>query len=201
MDYREKEFKNKFNAAARLLGVKPNEISSLKLRENINSYSEYHELIQFAEHEIGIQCQDVDGAFHGNGHLINHENNKIIIVEHETGLEILYISGSIASLIGLIPLVLQGWRAINRHRGGRNHMDHEDVEIRRLDSSGHLIEEHIHDRNGINAISMMIFNSALLSTANLLEREMKHINEQIQSLTSRVDSLEKSKTTKKKSAK
>jgi len=37
------------------------------------------------------------------------ERVTLILVEHETGLEILCIAGSIASLIGLVPLVLQGW--------------------------------------------------------------------------------------------
>ena len=38
----------------------------------------------------------------GDAYVISQDQQKLVIVEHETGLEILYIAGSIASLIGLV---------------------------------------------------------------------------------------------------
>jgi hypothetical protein len=125
----------------------------------------------------------------GQGYLLENNKNKIIIVEHETGLEILYIAGSIASLIGLIPLVLQSWRSIRGNFSRRNHLDH-DIEIRRVDNNGHLREDHVH---GMRAYETSIgsFYSALTSSANLIESEIKEVMEDVKKLTLRVDKVEK----------
>ena len=69
---------------------------------------------------------------------------KLLAVEHETGLEVLYVAGSVASLFGLIPLVLQGWAAIRGRFPRRHAQFDEPVEVRRIDNAGRLQEEHLH---------------------------------------------------------
>ena len=114
MTYREDAFKTKFADAARCLDVAPDQVISLKLRETVGSYSEYRHLLKTLEHEFGISWQEVDGNFQGTGYIVGDNKYKIIVVEHETGLEILYIAASIASLVGVIPLVLQCWSRMSR---------------------------------------------------------------------------------------
>ncbi|MBN2021224.1 MAG: hypothetical protein JW809_00380 [Pirellulales bacterium] len=62
---------------------------SLKIRENVGGYHDYHVLLRELEREAGIQSQDVQGNFQGNGYLVEQSKTKVIVVEHETGLEIL----------------------------------------------------------------------------------------------------------------
>ena len=111
-DYRQKTFKAKFTSASKHLGVDPDQVISLKLRDMVASYSEYQELLHVLEQEVGIHWSEVDGNLQGKGYLVDHDDQKVIVVEHETGLELLYIAGSIASLIGLIPLVIQAWGSV-----------------------------------------------------------------------------------------
>lgn len=189
MDNREKSFSRKFRDAARSLGVSPDQVSSLKLRENVHSQA-YHELLQALDREFGLQHSRVDGEFQGQPHLLSDGKTKVIIVEHETGLEILYIAGSIASLIGLIPLVLQCWRAIQSYSVGRDRMDFglRGAEIRQFDKNGHLREEHIHDMPVASA--MGVFQPVLAAAARAMESDTKEIMKRLAALTLRVDALE-----------
>ena len=111
-NYREEAFKIKFTNAGRHLGVTPDQVISLKLRDMVSSYNDYHEMLQTLEHETGVQSLPIKDDLQGRGHLVGQGDQKIIVVEHETGLEILYVAGSIASLIALIPLVLQAWGSV-----------------------------------------------------------------------------------------
>lgn len=190
MDYRTEAFLRKFGDAARHLSVRPDQIVSLKLRENVNSYAEYGELLHELEHAAGLRYAPVDGDLQGQGYLISHGKAKIIVVEHEAGLEILYIAGSIASLISLVPLVLQGWRAL-RSRHARHESDVRNVEIRRLDSKGRISEEHFHDMAAFAPLPGGFLNAALASAAKLVEVDLGEINNQLHSLTLRVEALEK----------
>jgi len=109
MDYREKAFREKFDNAARHLGVEPKQVVSLKFRETVSSYSEYHHLLDILQREANVSYQKLNDNFQGTGYLVADKSSKIVLVEHETGLELLYIVGSIASLVGLIPLIRQCW--------------------------------------------------------------------------------------------
>jgi hypothetical protein len=157
MDHRTEAFKTKFSDAGQLLGVTSKDVVSLKLRENVNSYDEYRNFFRALELQAGFQCTPVDGDLQGKGYLLSDGSSRVIVVEHETGLEILYIAGSIASLIGILPLIVQGWRAFRGHHAARRDFDDRSVEIRRIDENGHLTEDHVHERN-------LIHNSP--STAN-----------------------------------
>lgn len=146
MDYREESFKRKFSSAAQLLDVGPDQIVSLKFREDVGSNSDYRDLLDTLQHEAGVHYSKVDGDLQGRGYIVGLEKVKLLLVEHETGLEVLYIAGSIASSFGSIPLILQRWAAIRGRFPGRHAQFGGPVEIRRVDNAGHLQEEHLHSR-------------------------------------------------------
>jgi len=191
MDYRAEAFRKKFNDASRHLGVKPSEIVSLKLRENVNSYAEYREFLHALERETGLQWSDVDGELQGKGYLLSDSSSRVIFVEHESGLEILYIAGSIASLIGLVPLIVQGWRAFRGHRSGRRDFDERGIEIRRLDENGHLVEDHVHDPISLTSMPFNLNATLATAAAKNIECDLRQLTEQVQSLNCRVGVLEK----------
>jgi hypothetical protein len=113
-------------------------------------------------------------------------------VEHETGLEILYIAGSIASLLGLIPLVLQGWAAIRGRFPRRGASFDYPVEIRQIDQTGRLHEEHLHPRQlSASLMPMGSLVSAITTAGTLVENEMENLVRQMEDLKSRIDVMEK----------
>jgi len=183
---RQSHFNLKFASAARALGVTPDKIVSLKIRGNVNSYNEYGDLIHSLEREFGFQCSPVVGELQGHGYLLAKEKSKIILVEHETGLEILYIVGSIASIIGIIPLVLQGWKAVRRFANPENPF--ENVEIRTLDEDGELREHPAHQLAGRGITAA--FNVGL-AAVSLLEHEFHEMTALVERLSPRVSALEK----------
>jgi len=202
MDYREKVFKAKFKSAGQHLGVTPDQVISLKLRDNVSSYDEYHEMLKFLEHEAGLHWLEVDGNFQGRGYLVDNNDQKIIVVEHETGLEILYIAGSIASLIGLVPLVLQAWGAIRGYLDRHRAHNFRGVEIRRLDSKGKLSEDYSRGLAGPSVFPLSVLNTALLSAARILDADMHESRQEIRSLSKRLAAIEKKlKPTKKATTK
>lgn len=190
MNYREDSFRRKFTSAAQHLAVEPKQLVSLKLREIVNSYEDYRHLVEILQHEVGIKCSEIKADLQGRGYLLDDGKTKLILVEHESGLEILYIAGSIASLIGLIPVVLQGWRAIRGLSSRRDFPSDRGLEVRRIDDSGHIHEEHVHGRHLGHLMSMSSTFSDLATTAKLVETEIKMLGEQVQKLTSRVEELE-----------
>ena len=141
MDYREKNFIEKFRSASQYLNCKPDDIISIKFRDIVNDHSDYIAFSDHLHHNNNLSIQALNGNFQGNAFLIPYNHSKIIYVEHETGLEILYIAGSIASIIGLIPIVIQVWKFIRNKnvRHGRDPI--EKIETRYLDKNGELIQE------------------------------------------------------------
>ena len=194
MDYRESTFRTKFENAAKYLKGEPTEVVSLKLRDNVNSYSEYDMLMDILVREAHVQTSPVKDGLQGKGYLIQNRDNRIIVVSHETGLEILYIAGSIASIISLIPLVLKCW---NHLRGGlgRQHHSH-DIEIRRLDEKGHLIEQKTHELFGDFLNPFDLTNGLLTSSVEGIERELRQLKSDVQALMARVDDIEKGQSHK-----
>jgi len=197
LNYRAKAFKKKFSNASHQLGVRPNEVVSLKLRENVSSYAEYREFLRALEHEAGVRWSAVDGDLQGQGYILSDGNSRVIIVEHETGLEILYIAGSIASVISLVPLILQGWHAFRGRHSGRRDFDDRGLEIRRLDEQGHLSEDRLHDAMALTPMSFSV-NNAVASAAKTMECDLHQLRDQVRSLTHRVEVLEKRMATKKR---
>ena len=190
MNYREKEFIEKFKNAAHHLNVKPNEIVSMKFRETVSSYSEYHRLLDTLERELGISYQKLTDNFQGTGYLLSDSHSKVIIVEHETGLEILYIAGSIASLIGLIPLVVKGWNIIHGVYNSRHYSrDLQNIEIRKLDYTGNLKEDNVDGT--IIQENAFIPTSAFISATQNLESKILRLSKEVKSLTNRIKTIEK----------
>lgn len=201
MDYREKAFRTKFECAALELGTVPQQIISLKLRENISNHHEYGELLHALTQKPGLKSTPVDGELQGNGHLVESPRTKIIVVEHETGLEILYIAASVASLLGLIPLVLKCWNAIRGHMRRPHHRDFERVEVRRLGQDGYLVEEGSHRTSAPSALPSSGMDSALLLAAESVDAELHGLRSDLQALTARVVALEGQSTKARKASK
>jgi len=117
--------------------------------------------------------------------LLAKEKSQVIVVEHESGLEILYIAGSVASLIGLIPIILQAWSAIRRFSDPANPF--QNLEVRRLNEKWELQEDTIHlNRHGLGDIS----NLALTTAAGLLEDEFQKLSRHIESVLPQIAALE-----------
>jgi hypothetical protein len=190
MDHRTETFTRKFGSASQLLGVKPSEIISLKLRENISSYGEYGEFLRVLEREAGLKSVEVKGELQGKGYLLTDDNSRVLLVEHETGLEILYIAGSIASLVSLLPMVLQWWRVFRGRYFRRRDSDDHDIEIRKLDEKGRLIEDHVRDSASFT-LSPLNLNEPLAAAAKNMERDLHSLNDEMRSLKARVEVLEK----------
>ena len=179
MDYRQKDFLTKFKDASKHLKVTPNELISLKVRENSN-YQEYKVLLDDLE-KSGLSTTQIDGKLQGNGYLVANFDSKVIIVEHETGLEILYIAGSIASLLALPQIILFYWEKANSLKNRFMHHFNDDggIEIRKLDNSGQLVEEHFS--------KSYIQNQALLNASN----EISQLKNEVKNLNTRLGVLEK----------
>ena len=184
-------FKTKFNNAARQFNIAPNQVISLKLRETVSSYTEYQHLLDILEREAGIRWQKINEDLQGTGYLLTFSNSKVIIVEHETGLEILYIAGSIASVIGLIPLILQCWSRIRGHHDFPHPSNFRSIEICRLDSKNRLHEEKTHGLTILDSTPLSIINTTLVSAAGDIETEIQRLRQEIYALTVRINALEK----------
>ncbi len=88
MDYRKENFVKKFESANKHLKAEKNQITSLKYRDIVN-HEEYDILLHELE-KRGFKIKPVEGDFQGKAYLVSDREQQIIIVEHETGLEILY---------------------------------------------------------------------------------------------------------------
>jgi len=194
MDCRTQKFRTKFDDAARQLGTVLEQVVSLKLRESIGGYGEYKELLHALQNEAGIKSTPADGNLQGHGYLLESSKTKIIIVEHETGLEILYIAGSVASLLGLIPLVLKCWSAVRSFRGRDRHLPEGRMEVRRLDNGGRLIEEHPGSSAALCQYPIGAVDNVLLLAAEKVDGELAHLRQEVAALTTRVAALEDNKT-------
>ena len=184
-DYRQNAFREKFSSAAGILGVAPTEVVSLKVRENVGSYSEYHQLIRSLEREFDFKCSSVDDGLQGRGHLLTGKQTKVIVVEHETGLEILYIAGSIASLVAVIPLILKSWRDVRGFINPKNPFN--SIEIRRIDANGNLYESPNDPSKDHGIADPFSINATV---AHLIHLELQSLATRTEALLPRVAALE-----------
>lgn len=193
-DHRSRAFQAKFNSAGQHLSVEPNEIVSLKIRENVQSYSEYHKLLHSLEMQGGLHWSEVDGDFQGKGYLIDHDGQKIILVEHETGLEVLYIAGSIASIVGLVPFILQVWSGIRGHLDRRHPVRFQGIEVRRINPVGVLFEETSTGLAGPSAFPLSVLNTALSAAARVFDSEIQSLRQELRSVGERLAAIEQAMT-------
>ncbi|MEW6536476.1 MAG: hypothetical protein AB1454_12775 [Candidatus Auribacterota bacterium] len=194
MDYREKAFKEKFDNASLYLGVEPEQIVSLKFRETVSSYSEYHKLLDVLQRELHISYQKIDGNFQGTGYLVTDTNSKVILVEHESGLELLYIAGSIASLLQLIPLIRQCWLGIRNHFDSHHHRGFRNIEIRKIDIKGRIKEDRVPEEEVF--CTPLLPNSLIVSATQRIESEIDSLKNEIKALSERIKKVEKPSTRK-----
>jgi len=187
---RQDAFQAKFASAAEHLNAPLEHLISLKLREDSVNHSDYQELLRALMDEAGVLSAPVQGDFRGNAYLIANSKTRVIVVEHETGLEILYIAGSVASLVGIVPLILRCWNSVRgvlgRHRPPRGC----GIEIRRVDGDGNLIEDHSAAMDVHWAAPLSAMNSALLSAAEIIDAETQQLKQAVQHLAGRVAALE-----------
>jgi hypothetical protein len=191
MAHRQSEFEGKFADAAKHLNCTPVDLVSLKLRENVANYQEYRRLLQELGRAVGVRSSQIQGSFRGTGYLVENSKTKVIIVEHETGLEILYIAGSIASLLGLVPLILRCWSVVRNHHLGRwDGPRFQSIETRRIDRSGVLFEERVDALDVAWAAPLSVMNTAILSAAEIIDAELGELKRTVQLLMSRVQTIE-----------
>ncbi len=179
---------------------------SLKLRECI-PHQEYETLLSALQSVSTLKCNEIKADLLGHGYLLDNGQEKLIIVEHETGLEIIFVQitqlclenkstidllasiSQIASIpISLVALVLQFWSM----SGGMRRP--ENMEFRQFDKDGKLHESHFPQRAGMKPMHWMDQpNSgiAVNALAILFEKKMKLLSEIIQSLVVRVAAIEK----------
>ena len=186
MNGNSKYFEQKFNDCSKLLMSKPNDIVSLKYRD-IRDHDYYTELLDKLHAIRGIKIENIGRILNGQAYSVSYGEQKIILVEHETGLEILYISGSIASLIAL---VLQVGTMISDHRRKSTPFqhDHRETEIRYFDEKGNFIEEHREN--------YMPYEAFLLPASN--DKEIELLKKRIDKLQKEVDKLTAKTINKKK---
>jgi len=193
MDYRQTAFSNKFKSASEHLDTNPEQIVSIKVRGKVYNYEDYNLLLEKLTHLIRVQPKAIQGDFQGNAYIVSDHRQRVIIVEHETGLEILYVAASIASLVGLVPTILQLWNTIRTRKSNKSARYQVDsIEIRYLDSKGRLLED-----KQLDIISYYNFNSIL--PILLFQRRLEELDNSLQQyindvehLKQRVQAMEKS---------
>lgn len=191
-DWREKSFLAKFKAAAAELNATSHrDIESLKFRD-ITGFHDYKELVE----ELGfLKVLEIQGDYQGKAwKLTDADGNSIIIVEHETGLEILYVVGAIASIIGLVPIVINTWGRVRDHWPPfRGRFGVGTPERRRFDRNNRLVEE---PAPPVEAIVLQ----HLLAQYDMLNGRISSLEAEVSGLKSRIDMPPRS-TDKKKRAK
>ena len=149
---------------------------SIKYRDG-SDYSGYRALIEgYLEGELNLKTKEARGDFQGRAWLVvDDHQHKVLLVEHETGLEILYVAGSIASLLSLVPLINSGWKFMQgrfldpkffRDRG-------MGIEIRMLDKKNQLIEQRVLRVEDYVLSECLKEIAALRARVEQLEREHK----------------------------
>ena len=180
MDNRNDSFTRKFSDALNYLGNNSiHDLVSIKYRNSAN-YEDYSALIDGLLNEMNLEAKQVQGDFQGKAWLVSDNlKNKALLVEHETGLEILYIAGSIASLISLIPLINAVWKyVVSKPLISARYRENEiGIEIRIIDSKGQLLEQCVLRIEDYILSESMKETAALRVRMEKLEQELKETKE------------------------
>lgn len=133
-----KNFQKKFESASNELDAESyHEIESLKFRST--QYYGYRELLARFRNEMGVV--EVKGNYQGNAWKVSDKDgHSVLIVEHETGLEILYVIGAVASVLEIIWKVASLWNRSSFRHFPSPEFDRFEMESRRFDNKGRLIE-------------------------------------------------------------
>ncbi len=180
MDHRTESFARRFRSAESHLGAQDIQgVVSLKFRHHYVNGPEYSQFINdHLTRNLGFDVARLDGEFGGQAWLVTDKaQNRAILVEHETGLEILGAIGSVASLIALIPMISAGWANL-RHRFLPPRFDRPDgdaIEVRRFDRNDVLIEQQS------PSVEVYVLNATLQDYA-ILRQEVDQLKAQIEGL-------------------
>lgn len=183
MEERDKRFLLKFKAAAFELGCSSHrEIESLKFRGNgYASDADYRRLLEELK---SLRVTELAGDKPSEDYLgrawkvTDSERNSVIIVEHETGLEILYVAGAVASVASLVPLIVNLWNRLrDRDFPSPWRMSPHRLERRILDEHNHLID------SPFAPLDVVVFQR--------LAKEYSELNQRVAHLEKVVSSLEK----------
>ncbi len=138
-DPKAQAFLAKFRAAAvELEAPSHTHIESLKFRDSV-SHNDYRQLITALSL---LEVKQIQGDYQGNAWKITDaDDSSILIVEHETGLEILYVVGAVASIVSLVPMVVNTWIRLRDHWPPFRGRLEGAPQIRRLSQKGKLTEE------------------------------------------------------------
>jgi cell division protein FtsB len=179
-DLREKNFIAKFQvAAAELNAASYHDIESLKFKDSTSS-RDYRDLII----ELGpMEVVEIQGDYQGKAWKITDaDDNSIIIVEHETGLEILYVVGAVASIVGLVPVIVNTWNNMRDHwLPHRGRFGTGGLERRRFGRNDKLIEE---PAPPVEAIILQ----QVLNQYDKLSKRISSLEAEVSGLKSRIDS-------------
>ncbi|MFH1336596.1 MAG: hypothetical protein ABII96_08780 [Candidatus Zixiibacteriota bacterium] len=189
-DWREKPFLTKFlEAAAELNTASHHNIESLKFRDSTSS-QDYRALLAEL---VPLKVMEIQGNYQGKAwKLTDADDNSIIIVEHETGLEILYVVGAVASIVSLVPMVVNIWNRMRDHwPPHRGRFGPGGPERRRFDRNDRLIEE---PAPPVEAIMLQ----HLLNQYDRLSERISSLEADVSNLKKRVDSSQKNGIKRKK---
>ena len=180
MDSRTDSFAQRFRSARTHLKTQGiHDLVSLKYRgcHDVPG-SAYLHLVDDLRRDQGLDVAPVEGSFGGQAWLVtDRAQNRAILVEHETGLEILGAIGSVASLIALLPMISSGWTRLRQRFFGPpyDRPDVEGIEVRRIDPEGNLIEQHLPSIEVYFLNTALRDHSLLTQRVNLLEDEVKRL--------------------------
>lgn len=178
MDWRTKNFRDKFENAMKILKAKSvQDIVSFKLRERNVYSSEYQDFIHDITSSSSLKIKPATaGNFQGRAWIVSNKlEDNLLLVEHETGLEILSLAGGICSIlgIGLIPAIKYLWD--RRHH--RRHLLDDDggIEVRTFDQNNKLIEQKTLSIEGYILTAQSQEIAQLRKKVEQVEKELKRL--------------------------
>jgi len=170
------------------------ELISFKYREHCVSSADYSRFIDgYLKTRPGVKVEPLGNDFGEQAWLVKHSERRCaILVQHETGLEIIGAAGSIASLVGLIPLVAWGWTKIRQRffHPRFDPYDNDGVEIRSFDKDNHLVEHQA------PSVEVYVLNIALQDHARL-KQQVDRLEAQISQLKKQERTVLEKKVAKK----
>ncbi len=192
---RDERFRLMFKNAASDLGCSSyREIESLKARgRGYATSADYAALLEELKplHVATLAGGKPSEYYHGRAwRVTDGELNSVIIVEHETGLEILYVAGAVASIAGLVPLVLNLWNRLRDHEFPfRSRRSSATLERRTLD-------EHDRVRESPSPPPESVALAQLVKDFAELNQRLSRLEEGVSSLTQ--DQARRARTHRKK---
>jgi hypothetical protein len=192
MDSRTDSFIKRFTNARQFFNEPSiHNIVSLKYREHCVNYSDYSDFVDdHIKNELKLKVKLLNGNFQGRAWLVSDDNNNsVILVEHETGLEILYVASAIASLISLIPIINSGWKYF-RNRFSRHSPYHDErnkIEIRNLNVNNILMEQHVQNLESYIILESIQNNALLKKRIDNLEKDIKNLQSINTKIKSKLD--------------